>query len=248
MRLILTMLVAASLAACAAPSQDVVKRGQAVRMFGEAYLDRGDFTSALRELLKAEKINPDDHLVHYDLGKVYLQKGKPELAIASFKKAIEIKPEFSPARNDLGLAYLSIKNWDAAISCFKEITGDLLYATPHFPLVNLGHAYFNKKDYDTAIQYYLQALDAEPKFINASLGLARVYLETNRTADAVKLLEKASQNAPNVAIVYLDLGKAYARIKEPDKALAALRKVGELSPESVLAEQAQKEIEKISPR
>lgn len=235
----------AVLSACALPDQDIMKRQQAQRVYGEAYMDKGDFTAALRELLKAEKLYADDHLLQHDIGKVYMAKGKPELAVARFKRALELKPDYSPAKNDLGLAYMALKDWDAAIVSFKSISDDLLYATQHFPLVNLGHAYFNKHEYDLAIQSYQKALELAPKFINAMLGLSRTYLAQGRQEDAVRILEKAAAVAPDAALVHLDLGRAYMTVKETTKAKNAFKKVVELSPDTPLAEQAKKELARL---
>ena len=121
----------------------------ATREIGEAYMNQGDFTSALRELMKAEALNPEDPFVHNDLGICYMAKERMPDAIAHFKKAVELKPSYTPARNNLGAAFLKVREWDAAIATFKEITQDVLYATPHFPLANLGLAYYCKGDYRT---------------------------------------------------------------------------------------------------
>lgn len=117
-------------------------QADAIRQLGEAYLTEQNYTMALSELLKAEKLNSEDHLLHQDLGIAYMAKGELELAVPHFEKALAIKPDFAPARNNLGAAYLAMKDWDAAIDCFKLLTKDLLYATPHYPLANLGRAYY----------------------------------------------------------------------------------------------------------
>jgi Tfp pilus assembly protein PilF len=126
-----------------------------------------------------------------------MAKAKPDIAIDHFKKAVEIKPDYTPAKNNMGTAYLAQKKWDDAITCFKEITGDLLYATPHFPFSNLGWAYYNKKEFKLAEKYYKDALKIEPKFVIALRGLGLTYLKMGRISEAVTTLEKVIELAPD---------------------------------------------------
>ena len=139
-----------SLAACAGNKEIRKQKAEAARKVGEVYLRQGNYTSALQELLKAEKLYPNDHILHYDLGIVYRKKGKVDLAIKHFKRAIELKPNFAAAINNLGTAYFDKGDYDAAIASFKKVTEDLLYATPHFAYYNLGRAYYMKKEYSRA--------------------------------------------------------------------------------------------------
>jgi len=83
---------------------------------------------------------------HDRLAAITKAKEKIDLAVAHFEKAVRLKPDYSLAKNNLGSAYLVRKEWDKAIIVLEEVTGDMLYATPHFPLANLGWAYYNKKN------------------------------------------------------------------------------------------------------
>jgi len=230
------------LVSCTANLEIRKNKGEAFRNVGEGYMGEGDYTTALRELLKAEKLYSKDPRLQNDLGLTYMAKGKPDIAINRFKKAIKIKPDYTPAKNNLGTAYLAQKNWDKAITCFKEISGDLLYATPHFPLSNLGWAYYNKKKFKLAEKYYQDALKIEPRFVIALSGLGKTYIATGRIFEAIAVLEKAVKNSPHSAELYLNLANAYRLLREYKKALRAYSKVIELAPDSPLAIDAKKEI------
>jgi tetratricopeptide (TPR) repeat protein len=222
------------------------KQEEASRNLGEAYMQQGDFSSALREFLKAEKIYSKDPYLQNDLGLAYMAKDRLGLAIKHFKKAVKLKPDYTPARNNLGTAYLAKKEWDVAIVCFKEIVDDILYATPHYPLTNLGWAYYNKKEYEIAEKYYSDALRLEPNFVIALRGLGRTYMAMERAADAVAMLEKTVKKYPRSAESYFYLAKAYSLSRQYKKAIKAYNKVIELVPESFLAGEAKKEVGKIS--
>jgi len=244
-RLVLSLFLVFCIASCAANNEVRKKQGEASRNLGEAYMQQRDFSSALREFLNAENLYSKDPLLQNDLGLAYIAKGRLDLAVKHFKNAVKLKPDYVPAKNNLGTAYLAKKEWDVAIACFKEIVDDILYATPHYPLTNLGWAYYNKQEYMLAEKYYCDALKLEPNFVIALRGLGRTYMAMERDADAVAMLEKAVKNYPLSAESYFYLAKAYNLSQEYKKAISAYNKVAELAPDGPFAIDAQKEVKKI---
>lgn len=227
-----------------APNENVKKQGESARNLGEAYMAQGNYTSALKEFLNAEQLIPDDPYLQNDLGLVYMARERMDLSIQHFKKALSLKPNYAPAMNNLGTAYIAQQNWDAAIGCFKSITGDLLYATPHFPLSNLGLVYYNLKNYDLSAKYYGDALKLDPKYPPALRGLSRVYLAQGKTAEAIALLEEGVKGSPKSPELYSELGGTYTAAKKYTAAAAAYSKVMELTPNtSPLYKEAQKAID-----
>jgi type IV pilus assembly protein PilF len=194
---------------CASQSnQQSLRIAESKRNIGEAYMRQGDYTSALRELLEAEKMNPEDAFTQHDLGLCYREKKLMTDALTHLNKAVKLKPSYTPARNSLGRVYLEIGQVDKAIAIFKEIAKDALYATPHFPLANLGLAYYQKGEYATAVQYYHQALKLEPNFVFALHGLGKTYLAMKKSRLAMAYLEKALQLAPKVAEIHFEFAEA----------------------------------------
>lgn len=220
------------LAACAGSQsqEELQQKGEATRTIGEAYMRQGDYTAALRELLKAKELYPEDPILYNDLGLCYMAKKLLPDAIVHFKKAVALKPSYAPARNNLGTAYMALGEYDAAIEVFKEITKDVLYATPHYPLSNLGTAYYHKGDYQTALKYYKEALNLQPDFVNALVGIGRTYLKLNQPRLALRYLEPALKIAPNVADIHYDLAEAYLMTGNMDQARASYLTVIDLAP------------------
>jgi len=212
---------------------------------GEAYMGEGRYTNALREFLKAYRENPDDPFLNNDLGLAYLAKGDAEKAVFHFKRAIELKPGYSPAKNNLGSAYIALKQWDKAIECFNSAKNDLLYATPYFPLSNLGYVYYMKKDYGRAEKYYNEALDLQPDFPKALDGLGQVYTAMGRYKDAIRVLKRAAAKAPKVAPIYMNLAKAYAGDHQYYNAINAYKKVAAMAAGTALGEEAEAAIERL---
>ncbi len=203
------LIIIFSMIACAGQTaQDNSRIAESKRNIGEAYMRQGDYTSALRELLAAEKLDPEDPFTQNDLGLCYRAKNRMTDALAHLNKAVTLKPSYTPARNNLGRVYLEAGGLDKAITIFKEITKDVLYATPHFPLANLGLAYYKKGEYRTALEYYHKALKLEPNFVFALHGIGSTYLAMNKGRLALGYLEKALQLAPKVAEIHYEYAEA----------------------------------------
>lgn len=214
------------------------RQAEAIRQLGEAYLAEQNYTMALAEFLKAEKLNPDDHLLYQDLGIAYMAKGELDLAVKHFQKALDIKPDFASARNNLGAAYLARKDWDAAIESFQLLSKDLLYGTPHYPLSNLGKAYYEKKELVEAEKYYKEALKVEPGFVNALFGLGKTYLSMGKVTQAVKYFEYAVAAEPLFTEAQFEMAHAHRLLGNSEKAKEGFTRVIELSPDSDLGREA----------
>lgn len=255
--LILISLILSLLCSCATTTKTPKANSQQIRMatatkeLGEAYMAQGDYTAALNEFIKAEKITPSDPYLHNDLGLTYMAKKRFDLAEEHFKKAIELNPDYIPAKNNLGSSYLKQQKWDLAIACFQEISGNLLYATPHYPLSNLGWAYLGKKDLALAKKYFLMALESQPDFLNAIHGLAITYIESFELKSAFQIINKGIEKEKNlgsggVAILYADLARVYEKNRQFDKAKESWQKVIDLAPiDSGLTQEANDKIHQL---
>jgi type IV pilus assembly protein PilF len=231
------------------PSEITRKQGESSRNLGEAFLSQRNYTAALTEFLAAEKQIPDDPYLHNDLGLTYMGKERYDTAIVHFKKALALKSDYAPAMNNMGTAYLAQENWEAAINCFKTITSDLLYATPHFPLSNLGLAYYNLKKYDLAVKYYLQALKIEKDFPSAIVGLSRTYQAQGKLTESISLLEEAVKRLPKSPELFNELGADYTAAKNYSAAGIAYNRVIDLvQPSSPMAVSAQSALENLRTR
>lgn len=72
--------------------------------------------------------------------------------------------------------------------------------------IMLGRLYIGEKQYDKAIAALTPAIEERPDQIEAVALLAEAYQAADRNADALTLLERAVENAPEL---YVALGEAY---------------------------------------
>jgi len=243
-RLLLPVLLL-SLTACAGSTLKLQEEAANHASIGSAYLGTGQYTAALREFLKAEKLTPADPKVHYLLGISYHGKGLSDQAIAQSQKAIALKPNNSEVYNYLGAIYLDQGRWDDAIASFNMALSDILYDTPTASLYNLGRAYYEKRDYDRALKYYGSALEKDPDnvlkpLIEKNMGIIR--LDKGATEEAIGHFQKSVALAPSLAESHYWLGVCYQKLRRTADAAASFQTTVRLAPESEFGRKAKESL------
>ncbi len=229
---VLLLLAGMTLLSCATNSVQQRRIAEATVELGEAHLNQGNFTAALKELLDAEKVLPNDPFLHNDLGVAYMGKERFDLAERHFKRAVALKSDYIPAKNNLGTAYLKQKKYDKAIECYRQFSTDLLYSTPHFAFSNMGWAYLGKKNHVLAQKYFSKALNLNPDFINAVHGLATSQIQSGDARKAEALIKKTLKKQPRASILHADLARIYEARNQSARAKAAWKRVLLFAPET----------------
>ena len=251
------MLVFSGCAATKYRNEQNRRKAEAHRRLGDAYLEQGNFTRALRSYVRALEIYEPDPDTHYNLGIVYKEKENYEKAIYHYKRTIELKPDMGPAKNGLGVVYNRTKQYDKAIEVLEQLIKDQgfdLYLTPHYPKFNLGLAYYHKGQYENARKYFNEVAEyfttGIPKdriYVLNMRALGIFYLDTGEPVEALKYFDKVAAVAPRWPDIYLDIARANRMAGFKDMALANYRKVLSLAPESAIAETATREMALITP-
>ena len=208
---------------------------------GIAYIEMGQYNSALKDLLEAEKNYSGNPKVHYYLGMSYHGKGMKDKAIEEFKEAISLDKNYSEAHNYLGTLYSDRGLWDKAIEEYKKALTNYLYDTPSMALYNMAWAYYSKKDYKTALYVYQEALDIDPMTrlrpqIEKNIGL--VYFDQDNGPEAIRHFKKSVELDSTLFDAQFLLGQSYLKIKDDKNAKKAFQAVIKLSPESYFGERA----------
>ncbi len=227
---------------CATP-EEARQKAQIHLQMGTYHLQQGDSSSALRELLEAEKLDPKDPDIQFALGWAYSAKGRFPQALEHFQEVINLSPKFTEAWNAMGATYLEMGKWDEAIGAFENAVKDLLYLTPFYPLNNIGWAYFKKGDRRKAIEYYKRALSQKPDFGLAHYNLGLVLKDSGQAEEAIKSFRAAVANAPGFLDGHFQLGVLYFNSGKKGEAQAAFREVVRLAPKSETALMAEQYLE-----
>ena len=217
------------------------RQAQTHMKLGVAFLEAKQYHAALKELLVAEELYPQDPKLHYYLGIAYHGKGLPEKAIEQFCATLALDPNYAEASNFLGAVYLEMGRRDEAIASFEQALRNVKYDTPDLALYNIGRAWHAKGDERRALEKYAEALRRQPASPIAPLiemAAGEASLAAGEPAAAVAHLRAAISLAPDEAEAYFWLGAAYRQLGKNSEAAAAYAEAIRLAPASELATQA----------
>jgi len=229
---------------CGADQAERKRNAERTMNEGSIALRAGDSSMAMELLLKAEKQDPENPHVRYNLGIAYLGKDLVDKAEQQFKEAIRLKPDYSEAYNYLGRIYLYRGQTDAAIQCFQKALNNVLYNNPEKAYYNLGEAYMIRKEYAKAAEQLERAVKLVPDYAPAYALLGKAYEGLRKDADAKRSYRSALQYGGDYgpefqAQTHLNLGKLLARTGERAEARKSLAEVMKLAPNSRDAADAQ---------
>ncbi len=87
---------------------------------GVAYMNKGDFTNAIRDFTKAIELQPDNAFAFNNRAFVYKNKGNFDDAIKDYSEVIRLKPDFSVAYYGRGFSYQAKGEKEKALADYKK--------------------------------------------------------------------------------------------------------------------------------
>jgi tetratricopeptide (TPR) repeat protein len=183
---------------------------------GEANESQKNYDAAIVAFNHVLELDPNRPGIHYRLGRVYLGRFRDEQKPEDRDSAIrEFKAELSIDPRNGNAAY-EIANQEA-------LSGNLEQA---------------KADYEQVVKRY-------PDFEEALVGLAGVYLQSGKPADAVSLLETATKLRPEDQVAWYRLAqaeRATGNRAAQETAMTEFKKLRNASPSFPKAESDRNEI------
>jgi tetratricopeptide (TPR) repeat protein len=129
-------------------------------------------------------------------------------AVEAYTKALEIRPFYADAYVGLGDARAAQSDVDGAVAAYqKALSFNPINAKVY---VSLGKLYYSEKQlYYESVQDYKKAIDLDPAYLDARMGLADVYEDKGLYQEAIgeykKVVEADAKNTGalyNLALVY----------------------------------------------
>jgi Tfp pilus assembly protein PilF len=158
---------------------------------GRALLAKGKREEARARLRQATALYPRFAMAWFELGIVHHQLGDAEEARKAYVAAIDADRLFLPPYVQLAMLAASQRSWPVV----ESLTDEVIRRNPYeFPQAFLYHAVaaYNLGKLDAAEHSVRQAieLDAPGRLPRARLLLARILIETNRSAEAQEPLAR----------------------------------------------------------
>jgi type IV pilus assembly protein PilF len=226
MKLIWVLILATLVSACASKGPTNQERAELYYRVGTGYLTAGNYPAALRELLRAVELDPDNPDIQNNLGLAYLVRNKYSKAEKHIRAAVETKPQFTEARNNLARILIEQRRYTEAIGQLQQCIQDLTYPFPEKSHSNLGLAYFRTKNYKMAAKHFKMSISLRSKSCATRNGYGRSLFELKDYTAAAQALDQAIDvcktkklDEPHYysALAYYNLGQreqAIARFEE----------------------------------
>ncbi|BCR05555.1 lipoprotein [Desulfuromonas versatilis] len=225
------LLLLALLSGCGAPKK-APDDAEVHYILGLSYLREGNYTSALKQFLIAEKESPRRPDIQGALAQAYqLKKAYPE-AERHYLLAIDYSEQEPQFQNNLAALYLDMQRWDDALVYFRKASGNLLFGSPEVALTGAGFAHFQKGDYLEALIAYREALSRNPQYVPARFRLGEAYYALDKNDLAIEAYQAALGMAPEFAQGHYQLGLSYLKEREMAKAAESFSEVLRLAPDS----------------
>jgi tetratricopeptide (TPR) repeat protein len=177
---------------------------------GAVHQTLGNRWKAAAQFRASTQLDPTFPEPYKALGDLFLTAPRRlfDQAIEAYAKALELRPFYAEAYAGLGDANAAKGNIDGAVSAYqKALTNNPLNPRVH---VSLGKIYYGEKQlYYEAVNSYKKAIELDPRYLEARMGLAEVYEEKGLYQDAIaeyrKVVEQDDKNTGalyNLALVY----------------------------------------------
>ena len=183
---------------------------------------------AVEELRRSLALEPDNDDAYRELGRIRADEGRTDEAVNALRRAIELRPEFWRNHMVLGQTYLRMGRYSEALGAFERITE--LQPDSSTGFLMLAVVYDTIGDLDRALDHYQKAIERGPsRAAYSNIGTIRYY--QGRYALAAEAYQQALAIGPAVPLTHRNLGDAYMRLGEVNKARESYLRAVELSEE-----------------
>jgi len=204
-------------------------------LLGDAYDKAGKLYEAAASMTRSTKLDSTYVPGHLGAGRVYARLAQYDKAIAAYSEVIKLDPAIEEAYLAVGKIHLeqaapllAVKTYEAGVEAIDD--SQSLYSR----LGTLQYQLDNVKAAEEALDEAVK-LDDEGKDLDARYLLGLTCLQTDQTSRARGHLAYVSEQRPNQAEVWVNLGVANARLKDFEEAEDAYTKAINLNPDDAFA-------------
>jgi tetratricopeptide (TPR) repeat protein len=185
----------------------------------------------LELLTSLEASFPNDQRVQQQLATFhFFTRQDYGTAATHLERAIAIDPEFSPAYNLLGYSRRFLGDFGAAETAFQRYT-ELIPDEPN-PHDSYAELLMKVGRFDESIAAYRRALEVDPSFVNAYVGIANdLIFRGDAPAARIELLnlQEVARNDGQRRLAHTWSAASYLHEGDYEKALAEIRRATEIA-------------------
>jgi tetratricopeptide (TPR) repeat protein len=201
---------------------------EGLNLLGIALGEQKDFAGAVGAFQQALKINPRSPETHNNLGNSYVMQQKNGLAENEFRATLRYSPRNREANYNLGLLLLARNDPRDAIASFSRVQ-------PQGPevLFNLTQAYLGAGQKEKGLEIARSLSEQAKNDVRTHFTLGVLLAKQKEYSAAIHEFEIADSLRPGTFEILQDLGQAYLKTGDDEKARNALGRALKVSPDSV---------------
>ena len=158
-------------------------------LMGMAHLSFGNTAEAVQFWQRCLKIDPRRPDVYDGMAQVAEAKGEYDKAIELWRKVLQINPRLPDIRNKLAGVLIDSGKLNEAIAVLEEEL-EVAPEQRSSPLILLGKAYLQLREYAKAQEFYEAAVEIEPDHPGAWYGLATAHARLGHSEEARRFMER----------------------------------------------------------
>src|SRR5438552_1418347 len=198
------------------------RAGSAYANLGVIAMRRKEWDRAIALLRKAEKLEPKMAGIRLNIGLVEYRRGNYAAAIAPFTSVLREQPDSQQARYLLGLCQVFTKHYAEAVTVLEPLWAEKSNDVLYLYTIDIAARESGQKELDEKILHQMIAAGAEtPEF---HLIMGKAFLNRYEVPEATRELERAVVLNPNLPFVHMNLGIAYMRSGDNERAEEEFRR------------------------
>jgi tetratricopeptide (TPR) repeat protein len=147
---------------------------------------RGD--EALLLVTEAVTAHPDNAQLCAELGSLLLDRGQTDKAVRQLRRAVDLGAGRN-AHGELARALFNTGQYDEAVDVLQSYNER--YPGDFDVNMELAYIYLDRGDHKNALPHYRAAVEANPKSIDARVGLAKTLEALDRIDSAIRVYDEA---------------------------------------------------------
>lgn len=210
---------------------------------GTEKLIEKEYTEALKNLMTANRLDPNNSKILNNLGMAYYFKGRSDKAIELLNESLDLDSKNSDARNNLASIYVNQGKLHKAEKEYKRILENLLYKNNFRVYYNLGVIKKQQGQIKEAITYFEKASGIRIDYCASNYELAMTYRQIGNYNKSLKWFKSATRDkCGNNPVVFYEWAKTLTNLGQDKRAVSIYSQLVDKFPKSKLSFKAERKI------
>lgn len=196
----------------------------------EIYLSKKQLRKALEKYKEIAHIDPDDLTTHLRIALIYYELKEYDKAIEAFEMIVSNNPEADKIRYYLGILYEGVEKHEEALAQFGDVPpNSSYYKDARLHMASILRDQGRQFDAEEVLR---EAIRQKPQIAAFYEYLAALLEEGDNYDEAIRVVKMGRDELPDNERLAFFLALLYEKVKDRDRAVAAMRDVIKINPQN----------------